>query len=229
MTENSLKTECDRCGTCCEKGGPALHQEDRVLLQENWLNPDHLITIRKGEPVFSLDSKDPAPAQSELVKIKGKGSTWTCIFFQENEASCSIYEHRPLECSLLKCWDTLALEKVSGRNLLSRYDIIAPYDPVLPFIKTHEEKCSLDKLDLLFSELSSEDTQNQAITLLTTLVNTDLSIRSQAYTKFHFSLDLELFYFGRPLFKILEQFGIKTHEKNGNCILSLQSSFVKWA
>jgi hypothetical protein len=59
---------------------------------------------------------------------------------------------------------------------------------------------------------------------LTRLVNTDLAIRSQAIAELHFSLDLELFFFGRPLFKILDQFGINTHEKNGFCSLSLPSS-----
>jgi Fe-S-cluster containining protein len=229
MTVDTIKTECDRCGTCCEKGGPALHYEDMTLLQNNWLNPEQLITIRKGEPVFSLAAEDPTPAQTELVKIKGSGSTWTCIFFQDKEASCTIYGHRPLECSLLKCWDSLDLEKVAGRNLISRHDIIATHDPVLPFIKTHEEKCSLENLDLLRSALNSEDSQQQAIIDLTTLVNTDIVIRSQAYAKFRFGLDLELFYFGRPLFKILEQFGLKTFENNGICSLSLDSaSSAKW-
>ena len=224
ITVDTIKTECDRCGTCCEKGGPTLHYEDRTLLQNNLLKPEQLITIRKGEPVFSLDAEDPTPAQSELVKIKGSGSKWTCMFLQENEAACTIYEHKPLECSLLKCWDTLDLEEVAGINLLSRYDIIATHDPVLPFIKIHEEKCSLENLNLLLSALNREYSQPQAITDLTALVNSDLAIRSQAYAKYRFGLDLELFYFGRPLFKILEQFGLKPLEKNGICSLSLDSA-----
>jgi Fe-S-cluster containining protein len=224
MRENIIKTECDRCGICCTKGGPALHYDDRVLLQDNFLQAEHLITIRKGEPALSLPTGNPEPTQSEIVKIKGRGTEWTCLFFQEKGAKCTIYEHRPLECTLLKCWDTENLEKVGGRNLLSRYDIIPPYDPIIPFLKAIDEKCSLGNLALHLSALNRENSRQQAMNELTSLVNTDLAIRSQAFADLHFSLNLELFFFGRPLFKILAQFGINTHEKNGFCSLSLPSS-----
>ena len=224
MAGNNRKTECDRCGTCCIKGGPALHYEDRTLLENNVLNPAHLISIRKGEPVFSPSAENPEPAQSEIVKIKGRGMEWTCLFLQEKDAACAIYEHRPLECSLLKCWETADLEKVAGINLLSRYDIIAPQEPVLPFIKIHDEKCSLEKLALLLSAVKRESSQSQAAADLTRLVNTDMALRAQACARFNFNLDLELFFFGRPLFIILNQFGIETHEKNGVWSLSFSAS-----
>jgi Fe-S-cluster containining protein len=224
MTENTSKKACDCCGTCCKEGGPALHYEDRALLQNNRLNRKHLITIRKGEPVFSLAAENPEPAHSEIIKIKGRGAEWTCLFFQEKGAKCVIYEHRPLECSVLKCWETADIEKVAGRNLLSRYDLLAPHDPLLPYIKAHDDKCSLENLALMLSALNSESSQPVAADSLTRLVNIDLAIRSQACARFHFSLDLELFFFGRPFFKILNQFGIDLHEENGICSLSLPSS-----
>ena len=62
-----------------------------------------------------------------------------------------------------------------------------------------------------------------AINDLSELVNNDLAIRSLAYTKLNLSLDLELFFFGRPLFTILTQFGIETHEENGVFRLSVAS------
>jgi Fe-S-cluster containining protein len=224
MTERMKKTGCDRCGTCCSNGGPALHYEDNPLLQNKRLTPEHLITVRKGEPVFSLADENPGPAQSEIVKIKGRGPEWTCLFFQKKESECAIYEHRPLECSLLKCWETADLEKIAGRNLLNRYDIIAPHNPLLSFIKTHEEKCSLQNLFEMLSSVTSQSSHQQVLAELTSLVNTDLAIRSQAMTRFRFSLDLELFFFGRPLFTILNQFGLNTHERNGVCSLSQASS-----
>ena len=221
MSKNTIKTECDRCGICCTKGGPSLHCEDKNLLLNNRLNLEHLITIRKGEPVLSLSTGSPEPNQSEIVKIKGRGTEWTCIFFQEKEAKCTKYEDRPLECSLLKCWETADLEKVAGKSLLNRYDILAPQDPIIPFTKAIDEQCPLEKLDLMLSGLSRENSRHQAMADLTHLVNTDLAIRSQAFAELRFSLDLELFFFGRPIFKILNQYGIETHEVNGTCILSL--------
>lgn len=224
MGKNKTKQECDRCGTCCTNGGPALHNGDMVLLQDNWLNPEHLITIRKGEPVFSPTADKPEPAVSEIIKIKGQGVEWTCLFFHENDATCEIYEHRPLECSLLKCWDTDELEKIAGKNLLNRRDIIAPHDPVLAFVEIHDEKCGLEKLAHLLAALNKKDSQQQVLTDLTSLVNTDLTIRSQACARFGLSLDLELFFFGRPLFKILNQFDLVMHEHNGVFRMSLTSS-----
>lgn len=221
MTEDIEKTECDRCGTCCTKGGPALHYQDLSLLQNNQLTLEHLITVRKGEPVLLLSDENPRPTNAEIVKIKGKASGWTCIFFEEKESRCAIYEHRPLECSLLKCWETADLENMAGENLLTRYDIIDSSAPILPFIENHEAKCSLANLGQLLSEVSLKKWHRKALGQLTDLVNTDLSIRVQAYDKFEFSLELELFYFGRPLFKILEQFGIVAHEKKGALILSV--------
>jgi Fe-S-cluster containining protein len=221
MPKNTVKTECDRCGTCCTKGGPALHYVDQKLVLNNRLKPEHLITIRKGEPVISLSIANPEPAQTEIVKIKGRGTEWTCLFFNEKETKCTIYEERPLECSLLKCWETEDLEKVAGKNLLDRHDIIAPEDPIIPFIEAIDEQCSLDRLPQLLSALRMENSRQQAMAELTSLVNIDLAIRLQAFAEFDFSLDQELFFLGRPIFKILNQFGIETHEANGTCSLSL--------
>lgn len=224
MTANTTKTECDRCGTCCINGGPALHYEDITLLQNNIVHREHLITIRKGEPVFSPGAEKPEPAESELVKIKGKGIEWVCIFFKEKEAACAIYDQRPLECTLLKCWETNDLEKVAGQKLLSRHDIIAPDEQLLPFLTKHDDICSLENLDRLLTALDFENSQQQAIIELTALVNAEMALRAQAHARFHLSLDLELFYFGRPLFKILDQFGIMTYEENGVCRLYRASS-----
>jgi Fe-S-cluster containining protein len=220
MKNHQIKTECDRCGTCCKKGGPALHHEDIGLLRINRLNQEELITIRKGEPVLLPHLDKPEPAESEIIKIKGRGSEWTCLFYITEKSECAIYTHRPLECSLFKCWDTADLENEAGKNLLSRHDMIPADDPILSIIKIHEEKCSLQNFDQLLAGLHNNNTLEPALADLTNLVNSDLSIRSKACERFHLSLELELFFFGRPLFKILEQFGLKMHIINGVCCLS---------
>ncbi|MDX1776352.1 MAG: YkgJ family cysteine cluster protein [Desulfobulbales bacterium] len=220
MAEN--KKECDRCGTCCSKGGPALHNEDFKLLKNRLVRPEHLITIRKGEPVLALFADTPAPAQSEIIKIKGRGSEWTCLFFAEPEAECTIYGLRPLECSILKCWDTADLENAAGKNLLSRYDILTPQqEPILGFIKKHDAECPLENLTQLLSAISRKNSQQRALNSLTEMVNNDLAIRSQACAELNLSLDIELFIFGRPLFTILTQYGIKVHEQKGFYRLSI--------
>ncbi len=209
------KSKCERCGTCCSKGGPALHLVDKQLLDHNLLMPEHLVTIRKGEPVFSLSGETPETAEAEIIKIKGKPGTWLCIFFEEHEAKCSIYPYRPLECTLLKCWDTLALEEVAGQDLLSRFDIIAPDNPAISFIRNHEKQFSLARLAQLLSAAEKPHTKLQALADLNELINRELALRKNVCRQLECSVDLELFYFGRPLFLILEQYGFKIHENNG--------------
>ena len=78
-------TSCIRCGTCCKKGGPALHLEDKEILLAGHIKRESLITIRKGELALSPLSGRPGPVEKELVKIAGKGKGWVCCFFDEKK------------------------------------------------------------------------------------------------------------------------------------------------
>ena len=224
MNVPALQKECRRCGNCCLKGGPALHPEDLLLLEENYLRQEDLLTIRKGEPLLGLIGGKPRPARAELIKIRGRGTDWTCLFFNRQHASCKIYTHRPLECVLLQCWNTEALEKIAGTNLISRHDIIASHAPVMPFIEEQQERCPLDMLEGMRIPITRGEGLPVAMSQLTELVNADLEIRSQAHKKLQFSLELELFYFGRPLFVILKQFGIMAREEYGALTLHTPSA-----
>jgi hypothetical protein len=56
-TSNQHKTgtaldHCRQCGTCCRKGGPAIHREDKKLLENGHIPLRYLFTIRKNEPVY---------------------------------------------------------------------------------------------------------------------------------------------------------------------------------
>lgn len=224
MNISTLQKECRRCGTCCIKGGPALHPEDLSLLQDKYLLKEDLITIRQGEPLLTLSGGNPQSAPAELIKIRGRGAEWTCLFFDRQNTACMIYDHRPLECALLQCWDTTKLEKVAGENLLKRHDIIEMHDPVIPFIAEQNEQCPLHMLGKLLIRATHGQDLSGAMTHLTELVNADLAIRSRAHEKLRFSLELELFYFGRPLFIILKQFGIMAREEHGALMLHTSSA-----
>src|SRR4030065_1553251 len=127
-------TRCIRCGTCCKKGGPSLHLEDKKILLAGHIKRESLITIRKGELAFFPLSGRPEPIEKELIKIAGKGKGWVCFFFDEKESSCAIYAHRPLECRLLKCWDTAQLLSVIGKETMTRTDILGEDEPVMRLI-----------------------------------------------------------------------------------------------
>lgn len=60
-----VRTHCRRCGTCCEKGGPALHTDDRMLIENGHIPARYLFTIREGEPVVDNVKENPIFAQTD--------------------------------------------------------------------------------------------------------------------------------------------------------------------
>jgi Fe-S-cluster containining protein len=208
-------SQCKQCGTCCRKGGPILHLEDKTLLRAGHIPVQHLITIRRGELAYSPVTGDLRPTDRELIKTAGRGNDWSCCFFDDPTGHCSIYEYRPLECRLLQCWDTAPLEAVINRDTLARTDIIPADDPILPLIAYHDQECSCVRLFDLAATLNQETARKATVAGLTELVRQDLHIRSRAVTAFELPVAMELFYFGRPLFFLLRPFGLTIHEENG--------------
>ena len=216
-----VQNECIRCGTCCLKGGPALHHEDRELILQDTIQLAHLVTIRCGEPAVSPLGDKLEYLQAEIIKLKGQANDWACLFFDRQNSSCLMYQHRPIECTLLKCWDTDDLEMIINKNLLCRTDIIADDSPYLEHIAIHEEECSLAGLESLLSSLSIKSLQNEVMAELTDMVRRDMGIRARALAAPDFPEKIELFVFGRPLFKILQNFGIMVQELGGTLYLRL--------
>jgi Fe-S-cluster containining protein len=208
-TASENVTGCLRCGTCCLKGGPALHTEDKDILLDGRIGREQLITIRKGELAFSPLSGKLEPIQKELVKVAGKGKGWNCCFYDTEKASCAIYSHRPLECRLLKCWDTEELLSIICKDTLARADILGPDDPVMKYVEMHEAECSLKRAEELISALLKKKDDPESFAKLSALMHEDLAIRSRAVVEFGLSVEAELFIFGRPLFKILNARGFQ--------------------
>ncbi|WP_211230033.1 YkgJ family cysteine cluster protein [Desulfovirgula thermocuniculi] len=214
------RDHCTRCGTCCRAGGPALHREDIAILLAGHVGHRHLVTIRAGEPVFDPFAEAVRPSPQEMIKVRGRGGEWTCCLYDEKTSSCTIYEHRFLECRLLKCWDPAELAEVAGRDLLVRADLINPGDPVLELIELHEQECSYQKVEELWARLSTKGEEAEALAALRELLRRDLAIRLLATREVGLAEEYELFIFGRPLFKVLEPRGLKVFahgELKGGC------------
>jgi Fe-S-cluster containining protein len=195
---------CKRCGACCKDGGPALHIDDLPLLANGHIKRHNLITVREGEPVFSPISGKVEPAAKEFIKISGTGDTWVCCFYQAGNSICGIYEHRPLECRTLKCWDTDELTGLIFKNVITRFDIIEKDDPLMAGIKRHTQECPYENLRLaakMHNAAASIDACHR-------LINKDLAIRQNAIWQYNLSLGQELFYFGRPMFQSLSYYGL---------------------
>jgi Fe-S-cluster containining protein len=206
-------TECIRCGTCCQKGGPVLHREDIKILCAGHVGYQNLVTIRKGELAFNPIIGKLEPVHRELIKIAGKGKDWSCCFYDEKEASCMIYEQRFLECRLLKCWNTSELISVIGKNTIIRADIINPDDPILLVIETHERECPFQEVENLIFTLSQGTDKSKTLAKLTELVRKDMAIRTYALSELGLKPEFEFFIFGRPLSELLSDRGITVHIK----------------
>ncbi len=218
-----MQKQCKRCGTCCKKGGPILHREDIALMDNTTLSLENLITIRIGEQAYNPITDTVEPAECELIKIAGKGAQWECLFYENADSSCTIHSSRPLECRELECWNTGKIKAVIGQNCLSRSDLLGSDDPVREYMNLHEEKCSYREIHSLLSDISNNQSQD-SIKTLTSLIQTDLLVRSKATALFQLSLQKELFLFGRPLFQAVHYPGLLIRLEGSTVVLEYSAS-----
>jgi Fe-S-cluster containining protein len=148
----SPHSTCSRCGTCCRKGGPALHREDRARVEQGAIHTRHLYTIRKGEWATDPVQGGRIRVDGDIIKIKGRGDSWACRFLDDRTGACHIYADRPLECRLLECRDTARLEQVYRCGRLSRRDLLADVKGLWELIEDHERRCSVDGIRRLLEQ-----------------------------------------------------------------------------
>ncbi len=189
-----------------------MHTEDRQLVEAGILKLGDLITIRHGEYILHPISDAPLPAKEELLKIQGKGGSWCCKFLDNDSLTCTIYNNRPLACRLLKCWDPDDVLKITGKELLNRFDLIPPSNPLFSLTKKHDSECPVPDITSLVDQLFDKKQREETLARMSGLANRDLQARLYAAQMYHLSLADELFYFGRPIFRILEQVGISAKE-----------------
>jgi Fe-S-cluster containining protein len=197
---------CLRCGTCCEKGGPSFHIQDRHLIEDGTIHTRYLYTIRKGEFVHDNVQGQLKPANSDIIKIKGKSPSWECVFFQKRDKSCSIYDHRPLECRLLKCWDTRDIEAVYEKDRLTRRDILAGIEGLWELVADHEKQCAHDAVNRAIRDFHGAF-DKQAREAIAGAVQYDSAIRELVLENGNVAPDMIDFLFGRPLMVVLKSAG----------------------
>lgn len=210
--QDEPRTHCIRCGTCCTKGGPTLHKGDLVFFKNGILKRSHVYTLRKGEMVYNNIRDTLFVLPEEIIKIKGKDNKWTCMFYNHDQKACTIYEHRPIECRLLKCWDTRELEDIFMKKLLQRKHVISPHDGILEIVAAHERRCSYTTLERLVKQIGGADTEN-AIKKILDILQYDYYCRPFIAKKFRMDLREIDFLFGRPLTTTIRMFGLKVEQK----------------
>ena len=212
MARMTHQNECKRCGTCCEKGGPALHTQDLFLIEKGFLSFDKIITIRSGELAHDPVLNSVEPVKTELLKIRGIKDSWVCIFYDRSRNGCRIYDHRPLACKILKCWDTDDILELAGKDLLSRLDIVKDGNPLKERLIEYEELFPCPDLKTVSRTISRSS--KKRVKKLERIINKDLAYRIRVNDEFNLSVSQELFYFGRPLFQLLIPLGFTTRENS---------------
>jgi Fe-S-cluster containining protein len=138
---------CRRCGTCCRRGGPALHLMDKPLVAEGHIPAERLYTIRSGERVRDdVAGGVLTAADAEIVKIRETPGSRACGFFDPACDGCTIYDRRPLECRVLRCWDTREIRRIYRRDRLGRRDLIGHIPGLWDLVVEHDRRCSAARL-----------------------------------------------------------------------------------
>ena len=205
-------SECKRCGTCCKKGGPAFHHADKILIEEGLIHSKYLYTIRKGEWAYDNIKQCLEPVSSDVIKIKGKNKSLTCIFFDEPQNACRIYENRPIECRALKCWDTKALEDLYAKKRLTRKDLISEIEGLWGLIKDHQERCNYNTIQKLVDALKSNMRDNER-QKLNEIIQFDTEMRKLVVSTAGLDAEMLDFLFGRPLIQTIQKLGLKVQQK----------------
>ena len=213
----NIKPVCRGCGTCCRKGGPALHTKDSFLFEENLLKAADVCTIRAGELVRDTHEDRLAPLPEELVKIApnpgARPDDWTCRFLTSANR-CFLHGKHPAECRALYCEAPQALLALSEEPRLTREMICklvnAPaWWPEL--IKTHEERVNYADLTQLAEKIDDDADVRRAF--LET-VEFDRAFRDLVVEKEAAPAETLNFLFGRPLLQTIIMFGLDARKSD---------------
>lgn len=205
---DNAQAQCTRCGTCCEKGGPALHAEDLDLVLHKKIPAEDLYTIRRGETVHDNVSGQLMNTPQEIIKLRSAKNTAACVYYDAGQKACRIYDIRPLECRLMECWDTGPLEAAYEADRLDRESIFGNLDWLMDLIRTHEEKCGYERIAALVEKRQFKDAGASEDIL--EAVRYDAEMRRVVQEKAGMGEGMLDLIFGRPLEKTIPvQFGIK--------------------
>jgi Fe-S-cluster containining protein len=215
LADNRSATEksgCIRCGTCCMKGGPAFHHDDKMLIEKGIILSKYLYTIRKGEMAYDNVKRHLMPSASDIIKIKSHKGALACVFFDESEHACTIYDKRPLECRVLKCWDTREIEKIYAKNRLTRKDLVSNIAGLWDLIEDHQTRCSHEEFHRLLKMVDGGN-KDAALEEILAMIQFDTQVRELAVQKGGLDPDIVNFLFGRPIKETVIMCGFKLEKK----------------
>lgn len=176
------------------------------------LDLDCLVTLRAGEPAFDQPQGRIVLLAAEVVKLRGQGDSFACLFHDERNLACRIYGQRPVECRVLSCRDPEPLARMYDKDRLARSDLMPAGHPLLALIDEHDRRSSPRRLIALLRQLVGGPVE-AALAELADLLGYDEAVRRLAGERAGLGPAALDFVFGRPLQAIAAQCGarIATH------------------
>ena len=216
------RDHCIRCGECCLRASPSLQVSDISCITEGLIQRSDLYTLRAGERVQDNIEGGLKRTEREVIKVREREDNGACIFYDEEDSRCTIYEHRPIQCVAMKCWDNAEFMRIYREPKASRKDLIHD-SQLLRLMAAHEERCGYDRLERCV--IAIESSGEKAVENILGILKFDHEIRLLVSKKLKIN-DNELdLVFGRPLTKTITMFGLKVvREPDGSFLLTLSDA-----
>ena len=207
------QTHCRRCGTCCRKGGPALHLEDQKLVDSGKIPLKDLMSFRQGEPVYDNVIDRIVPAVTDIIKIKAKNENSTdCIYYEADRKGCCIYDDRPSECAAMQCCDTAEIEGMYNTRRLTRRHLLAGVEGLWDLVTHHQERCDYGHVAELADRIRQHREPENAEKELLEMIRLDQHLREVTLERVKMDPGMLEFLFGRPLSFTIKLFKLKITE-----------------
>ncbi len=211
---------CLRCGECCRQGGPSLHIEDLELFNQKILTTKQAYTLRRGEPVRYNIEGHLGVLQEELIKIKDAFQSRYCSFYREDDDSCLIYQHRPIQCRVQECWNPEALKRLWNQQKLNRSHLLHQDSELMELLQVHDQRCAPERVDNAFKQFS-ETADESVLDDVLNILSQDFVIRKFFVEKIGRDKEDLDFLLGRPMTEIVRSYGMKVEQdKEGTYCLT---------
>lgn len=192
-------TACRRCGACCQKGGPALHGPDASLFSgPDALDLSLLVTLRAGEPALDQVRGQVLPLETEILKLRGAGDSWTCVFFDAGAKACGLYDRRPAECRALSCQDITELAAMYEKDRLVRSDLLPRGRGIVAVLSEHDALVPAARIAPLAEALRAGGQEGlDADAELVRMALADQAFRKSLFERAGIAREYHDFFFGR--------------------------------
>lgn len=175
-----------------------MHSQDLPLFDKGVLDLSHVLTLRAGELAFDQPQGRLLPLRAEMLKLRGEGGRWTCLFFDAASKGCGLYANRPAECRALNCRDTSELAAMYDQQRLTRADLLPPEHPMLQAMAEHEEMVPAAQLPALAAALlAGGDAGHEASARLVHMALADDAFRRALRERLNIGPEFHEFFLGR--------------------------------